>query len=49
VIFVSSELEELLEVADRILVMHHGRMVADVDPATTNLAELYHLCMEGGQ
>jgi len=49
VIFVSSELEELLEVADRILVMHHGRMVAEVDPATTNLAELYRLCMEGGK
>ena len=31
-IFVSSELEELLEVADRILVMRHGRIVAEVMP-----------------
>ncbi len=46
-IFVSTELEEVLEVADRILVMRHGRLVAEVDPTTTTLAELYHLCMEG--
>ncbi|MGV8984770.1 MAG: sugar ABC transporter ATP-binding protein [Cypionkella sp.] len=46
-IFVSTELEEVLEVADRILVMRQGRIVAEVDPATTALAELYRLCMEG--
>lgn len=46
-IFVSTELEEVLEVADRILVMHHGRIVAEVDPAETSLTELYRLCMEG--
>ncbi len=46
-IFVSTELEEVLEVADRILVMRQGRIVADVDPAVTSLADLYHLCMEG--
>jgi ABC-type sugar transport system ATPase subunit len=46
-IFVSTELEEVLEVADRILVMRQGRIVAEVDPTTTNLAELYRLCMEG--
>ena len=33
-IFVSSELEEILEVADRILVMYHGRVVAEVPAAT---------------
>jgi len=47
VVFVSSELEELLEVADRILVMHHGRLVGEVDPAATTLTELYRICMEG--
>ena len=31
-IFVSTELEEVLEVADRILVMRHGRIVAEVEP-----------------
>lgn len=46
-IFVSTELEEVLEVADRILVMRQGRIVAEVDPTVTALAELYRLCMEG--
>ena len=46
-IFVSTELEEVLEVADRILVMRQGRVVAEVDPTATTLAELYRLCMEG--
>lgn len=46
-IFVSTELEEVLEVADRILVMHQGRIVAEVDPTRTDLTQLYGLCMEG--
>nr|OAP93800.1 sugar-transporting ATPase [Rhizobium leguminosarum] len=46
-VFVSSELEELLEVADRILVQKSGRQVGMVDPANTDLTELYRLCMEG--
>ncbi len=45
-IFVSTELEELLEVTDRILVMRHGRIVAEVMPETTSLTELYALCMQ---
>jgi ABC-type sugar transport system ATPase subunit len=46
-IFVSSELEEVLEVADRILVLYHGRLVAEVFPETTTLAQLYRICIEG--
>jgi len=46
-IFVSSELEELLEVADRILVMRHGRIVTEVMPDRVSLAELYRVCIEG--
>ncbi len=46
-IFVSSEPEELLDVADRILVMRHGRVVAEALPGQVSLAELYRLCMEG--
>ncbi len=46
-IFVSSELEEVLEVADRIIVMYHGRMVAEVLPEDITLAQLYKICMEG--
>jgi ribose transport system ATP-binding protein len=45
--FVSTELEELIEVCDRIIVLHHGRLVAEVRPESTTLAELYRLCMEG--
>ena len=45
-IFVSTEAEELLEVCDRILVMRHGRIVAEVDPTQTTIAEVYSLCME---
>jgi ribose transport system ATP-binding protein len=46
-IFVSVELEEVLEVCDRILVLRHGRIVAEVRPEETTLTELYRLCMEG--
>ena len=46
-IFVSTELEELLEVCDRILVMKEGRMLGELDPANTTLTELYTACMEG--
>ncbi len=46
-IFVSTELEEVLEVADRILVVRQGRIVAEVDPTATTLSELYRLCTEG--
>ncbi|QND68474.1 sugar ABC transporter ATP-binding protein [Mesorhizobium loti] len=46
-VFVSSELEELFDVCDRILVMRQGRVVCEVAPETISLAQLYHLCMEG--
>lgn len=46
VVFVSTELEEVLEVADRILVMRQGRIVAEVDPTDVTLNDLYGLCME---
>ncbi len=45
-IFVSTEAEELLEVCDRILVMRGGRIVEEVLPHETSIAELYALCME---
>jgi ribose transport system ATP-binding protein len=46
-VFVSTDLEELIEVCDRIIVLHHGRLVAEVRPEATTLAELYRLCMDG--
>lgn len=35
VIFISSDLEEILEVSDRLLVMTDGAIVAELDPRTT--------------
>lgn len=46
-VFVSTELEELLEVCHRILIMRHGRIVDEIVPNGTNVNELYELCMRG--
>lgn len=48
-VVVSSEPEELLEVCDRILIMHRGRIVAEVNPQTIALDDLYQIMMEGAQ
>lgn len=44
-IFVSSELEELLEVCHRILIMKEGKLVGEVRPEDVNINQLYALCM----
>ena len=46
-IFVSSELEELLEVCHRILIMHMGRIVGEVYPEELTIEQLYADCMGG--
>ena len=46
VVFVSTELEELMEVCHRILVMDNGRIRTETAPERTTLDELYALCME---
>ncbi len=46
-IFVSTELEELLEVCHRILIMRHGRIVDEVNPDQISINELYEVCMRG--
>ena len=45
-IFVSSELEELVQVCHRILIMKHGRIVDEVLPADTTPEGLIVRCME---
>ena len=45
-IVVSSELEELLDVCHRILIMKKGRITGEVVPAETPLEKLFALCME---
>lgn len=44
-IFVSSELEELLEVCNRILIMKEGELIGEVYPEDVSINELYALCM----
>ena len=46
-IFVSTELEELLEVCHRLLIMRHGRLVDEVNPEEISVNELYEICMRG--
>ncbi|MBN1542509.1 sugar ABC transporter ATP-binding protein [candidate division KSB1 bacterium] len=45
-IFVSSELEELLEVCHRILIMKSGRIVGQVRPEEISADELFVRCLE---
>lgn len=44
-IFVSSELEELMEVCHRILIMKDGRITGEVRPEDININQLYALSM----
>lgn len=48
VVFVSSELEELFLVCDRILVLRNGAIVADRSVNETDTEEVFALCMEDG-
>jgi len=43
---VSSELEELLEICHRILIMRHGQIVDEVKPEDLTIEQLYAMCME---
>jgi simple sugar transport system ATP-binding protein len=46
-LLVSAELDEVTALADRLLVLHRGRIVAEVDPARTSTTEI-GLLMTGG-
>lgn len=46
-VVVSSELEELLEICHRILIMREGEIVGEVDPMDLKIDELYSYCMGG--
>ncbi|MBF9014625.1 MULTISPECIES: sugar ABC transporter ATP-binding protein [unclassified Oceanispirochaeta] len=43
---VSSELEELLEICHRILIMRQGRIIDQVKPEDLRIEQLYAMCME---
>lgn len=40
ILLISPDLDELFDIADRILVLSHGRLVGSVDPRAVSLAEL---------
>lgn len=44
-IMVSSELEELLEVCHRILIIREGQITGEVSPDSVSIEELYSICM----
>ena len=46
-ILVSTELEELIEVCHRILVMKNGQIVREVTSDEVTIDQLYAVCMEG--
>lgn len=48
-IVVSSELEELLEICNRIIIMRNGEFVGEVSPQKMKPEELYALCMAGSE
>ncbi|HYP51980.1 MAG TPA: hypothetical protein VEQ42_00480, partial [Pyrinomonadaceae bacterium] len=48
VLLVSAELEEVTALADRLLVIHDGRIVGEVDPKTVTHEEI-GLLMTGGR
>ena len=45
-VFVSTELEELLEVCHRVLIIKHGRLTGEVRPGEVAADALYVMCME---
>jgi simple sugar transport system ATP-binding protein len=48
VLLVSAELEEVTALSDRLLVIHNGRIVGEVDPKVTSTEEI-GLMMTGGR
>ena len=45
VLFLSSDISEILSVSDRILVMSHGRLIAELDPNITTKQEIMARCL----
>jgi simple sugar transport system ATP-binding protein len=46
-LLISADLEELFRLADRLLVMHRGRVVADLVTEKTDVTEVGYLMLEG--
>lgn len=47
ILLISADLEELFRIADRILVLHRGKIVADLPTEKTDIEEVGYLMLEG--
>lgn len=47
ILLISADMEELFRIADRILVLHRGRIVADLPVDQTSVEEVGYLMLEG--
>lgn len=47
ILLISADLEELFRLSDRLVVMHKGRVVAELDTDKTNVTEVGYLMLEG--
>lgn len=45
IVFVSSELEEILEVTDRVIMLRHGKIVGEALTTDMTLQDLYQVCL----
>jgi ribose transport system ATP-binding protein len=48
ILLVSSEIPEVLGLADRVLVLREGRMLAEADPRSLAESDVLNMIMEGG-
>lgn len=47
ILLISADLEELFRIADRILVLHRGKIAADLPTDQTNIEQIGYLMLEG--
>ena len=47
ILILSADLEELFRITDRILVLHRGRIVADLETERTDIVEVGAWMLEG--
>ena len=47
ILLISADLEELFRITDRLVVMHRGKVVAELETRNTNITEVGYLMLEG--
>jgi simple sugar transport system ATP-binding protein len=47
ILLISADLEELFRLCDRLVVMHRGKVVAELETEATNVTEVGYLMLEG--